>query len=145
MNKIGTRFMSFENLNALIEQHRKETQPYENYEFDSTNYTLLLIDINNLIKENQELRKRPLEERTKMYQNAYNYSQKMETKAIILETHQKEFIKWLEDEIERLPDLTTWFYRNAKGKLIGHTEIVKGAYKEILQKYKEIVNGTKQN
>ena len=52
---------------------------------------------------------------------------------------QQKFIKYLEDEIERLPGLTTWFYRNAKGKLIGHTEIVQGAYKEILQKYKEII------
>lgn len=50
--------MSFENLNTLIEQHRKETQPYENYEFDSTSYTLLLADINNLLKENQELKKK---------------------------------------------------------------------------------------
>ena len=53
-----------------------------------------------LLKENQELKKQ-LEERTKMYQNAYNYSQKMETKAIILETQQKEFIKYLEDEMNK--------------------------------------------
>ena len=38
--------------------------------------------------ENHELKKQ-LEERTKMNQNAYNYSQKMEGKAIILETQQK--------------------------------------------------------
>lgn len=56
---------------------------------------------------------------------------------------QKEFIKYLEDEIERLPGLTTFFYRNAKGKPIGHTEIVQGAYKEILQKYKEIIGDDK--
>ena len=96
----GTNFMNFENLNKLIEERKKEIHPYKNYEFDNTNYTLLLIDINNLLKENQELKKQ-LEERTKMYQNAYNYSQKMETKAIILETQQKEFIKYLEDEMNK--------------------------------------------
>lgn len=51
-----TNFMSFENLTKLIEEHKKETRPYKKYEFDSTSYTLLLIDINNLIKENQELK-----------------------------------------------------------------------------------------
>lgn len=51
-----TNFMSFENLTKLIEEHKKETHPYKRYEFDSTSYTLLLIDINNLIKENKELK-----------------------------------------------------------------------------------------
>lgn len=52
---IETNFMNFENLTKLIEEHKKETHPYKNYEFDSTSYTLLLISINNLIKESQEL------------------------------------------------------------------------------------------
>lgn len=49
-------FMNFENLSRLIEEHKKETHPYKRYEFDSTSYTLLLIDINNLLKENEELK-----------------------------------------------------------------------------------------
>lgn len=53
-----------------------------------------------LKEQNQELKKQ-VEERIKMYQNAYNYSQKMEGKAIILENQQKEFIKYLEDERKR--------------------------------------------
>ena len=61
------------------------------------------------------------------------------------ETQQKKFIKWLEDEIERLPSLTTFFYRNEKGNLIGHTKIVQGAYKEVLRKYEEIMNGDDNN
>ncbi len=51
-----TNFMSFEDLTKLIEEHKKETHPYKRYEFDSTSYTMLLISINNLIKENQELK-----------------------------------------------------------------------------------------
>ena len=51
-----TNFMNFENLNRLIEEHKKETHPYKKYEFDSTSYTLLLIDINNLVKENKVLK-----------------------------------------------------------------------------------------
>ena len=47
--------MNFEDLTKLIEEHKKETHPYKRYDFDSTSYTLLLIDINNLIKENQKL------------------------------------------------------------------------------------------
>lgn len=53
-----TNFMSFENLTKLIEEHKKETHPYKKYEFDSTSYTLLLIDINNLIKENKQLKEK---------------------------------------------------------------------------------------
>lgn len=49
-----------------------------------------------LIKENQELKKQ-LEKRTKMYQNAYDYSQEMEGKAIVLETQQKDLKKQVED------------------------------------------------
>lgn len=52
-------------------------------------------------EENQELEKQ-LEERTKMYQNAYDYSQKMEGKAIILETQQKELKKQLEQYQEEV-------------------------------------------
>lgn len=69
----NTNFMNFENLNKLIEEHRKETIPYKNYEFDNTSYTLLLININNLLKENQKSK-----------------------------DQQKEFIKYLEDESKEI-------------------------------------------
>jgi hypothetical protein len=36
------KYYNFENLNRLIEEHKKETHPYKKYEFDSTSYTLLL-------------------------------------------------------------------------------------------------------
>lgn len=52
-----TNFMIFENLTKFIEEHKKETHPYKRYEFDSASYTLLLMSINNLIKENEELKK----------------------------------------------------------------------------------------
>lgn len=77
---------------------------------------------NELLKENQEL-KEQLEKRTKMYQNAYNYSQKMEGKAIILEIQQKEFIKYLEG------------YLN----LFDYDQISCDMIEGILQKYKEII------
>lgn len=50
------KFMNFEDLTKLIEEHKEETHPYKRYEFDSTSYTLLLIDINNLLKENKQLK-----------------------------------------------------------------------------------------
>ena len=77
--------------------------------------------------ENHELKKQ-LEERTKMYQNAYNYSQKMEGKAIILETQQKEFIKYLEDESKEI-------YRDGG--------LRQNIFRQILQKYKEIIGDDK--
>lgn len=60
--------------------------------------TISELDYKNRIleKENQELKKQ-VEKRTKMYQNAYDYSQKMEGKAIVLETQQKDLKKQVED------------------------------------------------
>ena len=101
----------------------------------------LELDNAELKKENQELKKQLEEERKKVREYSYKLCHfRCEE---IYENQQKEFIKYLEDEIERLPGLTTWFYRNAKGKLIGHTEIVQGTDKEILQKYRSII-GDKQ-
>lgn len=62
-------------------------------EYDKETLKDLVLELQ---EENEELKKQ-LEERTKMYQNAYNYSQKMESKVIILEAQQKEFRKYLED------------------------------------------------
>lgn len=56
MNNIETNFMNFEDLTKLIEEHKKETYPYKTYKFDSTSYTLLLIDINKLLNENKKLK-----------------------------------------------------------------------------------------
>ncbi len=77
----------------------------------------------DLVNEMYELKKQ-VEERTKMYQNAYDYSQKMEGKAIILETQQKEFIKYLEDESKEI-------YRDGG--------LRQNIFRQILQKYKEII------
>lgn len=98
---------------------------------------------NKLKEENQELKKQ-FEKRTKMYQNAYDYSQKMEGKAIILETQQKKFIKYLEDEIKRI---------NPKNLDIGELNLrlddIKFIqyliYEEILQKYKSIIGVSDEN
>ena len=77
-------------------------------------------------RENKELKKQ-VEERTKMYQNAYDYSQKMEGNAIILETQQKEFIKWLEDYLN--------LFDNTCIDEQGDYDMLEG----ILNKYEEII------
>lgn len=75
---------------------------------------------NDLLKENEELKKK-LEERTKMYQNAYKYGQRMEDVTITLKAEQKEFIKYLEDMLDDENDIFS---------------VVR--VKDILSKYKEI-------
>lgn len=89
---------------------------------------------NELLKENQELKKQ-VEERTKMYQNAYDYSQKMEGKTIILEIQQKEFINYLEDEINK------WNYNYDSYNYEYEVEepTAEELANKILQKYKEII------
>ena len=94
----------------------------------------------DLVNEMYELKKQ-LEKRTKMYQNAYDYSQKMEGKAIMLENQQKEFINYLEDEIETTNKIESHLYHNGIPKYfeLGIVKGEKNATKEILQKYKEII------
>ena len=88
-----------------------------------------------LEKENQELKKQ-LEERTKMYLNAYKYSQGMENEVITLNTQQKEFIRYLEDEIEELQKIkeTELDYDILKDVI---PQLL--VCKNVLQKYKSII------
>lgn len=78
---------------------------------------------NELLKENEELKKK-LEERTKMYQNAYKYGQRMEDVTITLKAEQKEFISYLEDMLDDENDIFS---------------VVR--VKDILKKYNEIIGG----
>lgn len=119
-----------------------------------------------LLKEKQELEKQ-LEERTKMYQNAYDYSQKMEGKAIILETQQKELKKQLEDKEDYINKLQAtkdkldkWDYENtmqqkefkkyledyqdgASRSLDPYDCGINDCLGDVLSKYKEIIGGNK--
>lgn len=103
-----------------------------------------------LEKENQEL-KSQLEERTKMYQNAYDYSQKMEGKTIILETQQKEFINYLEDKIYSIEPKGTGInynceYDSEEDYVMAMQEQSRlNTLKEILQKYKSIIGVSDEN
>ena len=98
------------------------------------------IKINDLIielsKENQELKKQ-LEELNKMIEKCgfVNIEQVMLNYCGLL-TQQKEFIKWLEDEIEKA---TTNPYTKLSEYGMNRIHI----YKEILQKYKEIIGDDK--
>lgn len=69
-----------------------------------------------------EKSKKQLEERTKMYQNAHKYGQRMEDVTITLKAEQKELIKYLEDMLDDENDIFS---------------VVR--VKDVLQKYKEIV------
>ena len=134
-----TNFMSFENLTKLIEEHKKETHPYKRYEFDSTSYTLLLISINNLIKENQELKKLN-EEKTKIGVANHKYASQCEDKVIIMEAQQKKFIKYLEDEINKLKEqIKNYDIWHEVGTDINFLILKKQFYLEILQKHNEII------
>lgn len=47
-----------ETLEELIEEHRNISQKVSVYEFDETSYTLFLIEINKVLKENQQLKEK---------------------------------------------------------------------------------------
>lgn len=125
--------------NAVADYVHKDTLTATDYVELNKDNELLMSYNQALLKENQELKKQ-VEERTKMYQNAYDYSQKMEGKTIILEIQQQEFIKYLEDEIKTLEkdiletiDDMDIYMKQVKSLII----------EEILQKYKEIIGDDK--
>lgn len=75
-------------------------------------------------KENQELKKQ-IEEKIKIGVADHKYASECEDKVIVLETQQKEFIKYLEDEIKLQEEI--------------NDKLLATAFEEILQKYKETI------
>ncbi|MCI6265843.1 MAG: hypothetical protein MR598_03225 [Erysipelotrichaceae bacterium] len=92
---------------------------------------ILEIDNAELKKENQELKKQ-LETINKKYNFESKYREKNYKMLREKDTRQKEFIEYLENEIE-LCELTS-------DLIFNHNKEMK-IYKEILSKYKEIIGG----
>lgn len=86
-------------------------------------------------KENKELKKQ-LEEITDYYCEASNIKWKRAKRIIELKTQQKEFIKYLEDEIKACKAVSDLLFTSNKEMKV---------YKEILQKYKEIIGVSDEN
>ncbi len=113
--------------------------------------------VDDLIKENQELKKQ-LEEYKKWYQDMLEENSKLSqlwcdsrAKMAELENQQKEFIMWLENEIKECNAYSKYIERKLqelKPRCSGKTYIVneimknetaKECYKNSLSKYKEII------
>lgn len=104
-------------------------------------------DYNGLLKENKELKKQVED----LFSENRNLRKKLENcmtfedykytlnKKIKLETQQKEFIKYLENYMKQMVDDYGSFKYDKTSVTSGEYK----AYKEILQKYKEIIGGNK--
>lgn len=93
-----------------------------------------------LKKENQELKKQ-LENNSKINVSDHKYASTCEDKVIILETQQKEFIKYLEDEIKELQEIKeTELDCDILKDVIPELLVCK----DVLQKYKEIIGDDKK-
>lgn len=119
----------------LKEQNKKEFADY--IKFKKEQYDEYLKKINKLIKEKQELKKQ-LENNSKINVADHKYASTCEDKVIILETQQKEFIKYLEEEIKELQkiketELDYDFLQDVVSQLL--------VFEDVLQKYKEIIGG----
>ena len=79
------------------------------------------------------------EERTKMYQNAYKYGQRMEDVTITLKAEQKEFIKYLEDKISKQKNDIFANVLISEDINLYIMKIKLQELEEILQKYKSII------
>lgn len=98
----------------------------------------------DLVNEMYELKKQ-LEDITLCRDIASGHREEVQDRENILLNQQKEFIKYLEDEIETTNKIESHLYHNGipkyfeLGRVIGE----KNATKDILQKYKEIIGGNK--
>lgn len=110
---------------------------------------------NELLKENQELKKQ-LEDKTEDYRRMKdNFDSKVDVLTKI-ETQQKEFINWLEDEIQQQETVIaenqekSYFliYEDEKEDLKLSSQkayIRRIILEEVLQKYKEIIGVSDEN
>ena len=100
--------------------------------------------IDLLIQENQEL-KQKLENMYKDYSDMQEENERLLEKIRELkEQNKKEFIKYLEDEIKRInPDNLSIGELNLRLDDVKFTQYL--IYKEILQKYKEIIGVSDEN
>lgn len=87
--------------------------------------------IDLLIEENKELKKQ-LEEKENIACNWKDSCLENAGKIEILETQQKEFIRYLEDEIQSCEAVSDLLFNSNKEMKV---------YEKILQKYKEIIGG----
>lgn len=99
--------------------------------------------INQIVKENKELKKQ-LENTINSYTEEHNLRHNSDLKLDVLKTQQKEYIKYLEDEIKRInPKILDDGELNLRLDDIKYTQYL--TYKEILQKYKEIIGVSDEN
>lgn len=87
-------------------------------------------NIKAILEENQELKKQ-LENNAKINIADHKYASKCEDKVIVVENQQKEFIEWLEQNIEN----EKYCYLSADK----NNQVRYDIFSEILSKYKEII------
>ena len=118
------------NIDESTQQLESLTEAWQLNEADLNQTDINAIQI--LLKENQELKKQLEEYKEQVSKGLYNtclpYSTGYNKAIKDKEIQQKEFIKYLEDMLD---------YKNDIFSVV--------RVKDVLQKYKEIVNGTEQN
>ncbi len=120
---------------GLKEKNQELKQKYENAVADYETTMFEKEQLNSLVNSCQE-EIRQLKKQLKNYEKlGFKH---LQDKNNNLETQQKEFIKWLEDEIKRInPDNLNIGELNLRLDDVKFTQYL--IYKEILQKYKEII------
>lgn len=108
-------------------------------EDENGNYQELNINPLKIQQENQEL-KEQLEVGKEQYNDLVEEKENLQeqlSNSHQIKAQQKEFIEWLEAKIKNYEVPLT----DENKKALGYTLPMKGIYKEILSKYKEIVGG----
>ncbi len=110
------------------EEHKRLSEQLELLTSKLDEYDLIVDERNQLKKQ--------LENSIKVNIADHKYASECEDKVVTLEAHQKEFIKYLEDEIERKRKNATCMFEYNDTVL---------PLKEVLQEYKEIIGVEDEN
>lgn len=97
-----------------------------------------ILTIEDLYQEIQELKKQ-LENTINSYTEEHNLRHNSDLKLDLLKTQQKEFIKYLEDEKDRLARECSQIYEDSLGKTRLVNEDIFNEVNDVLQKYKSII------
>ena len=121
----------------IAEKENKELKEkldkYENPE----DMTLMMMWCTEKVKDENEKLKEELEDMTLCRDIASGHRQEVQNRETILLRQQKKFIKYLEDEINNI----TTQYSQVNGSYFLLNDKIK-MFESVLQKYKEIVNGS---
>ena len=135
LNQIELQYNALkqQKFNELLKENQKLKEKLDKYE-NPEDMTLMMMWCTEQVKDENKKLKKQLEDAITSYTEEHNLRHNSDLKLDVLENQQKEFIEYMTKTIEEL-ECDDVDDEEMKGYLIQRID----TFKEILQKYKEII------